>query len=267
MLEDKPRRPSDIKKQYDELSRTYDEMGLSFEGKLGQHLRREVIKEHLPKNINAKILDAGGGTGRVTLRLAKMGYRLTLSDISPDMLDVARQKLSKERLLDRVEIKEADITSLPFPDESFDLVLCLGGPLSLSDSFNAAMELIRVLKSQGKIVVDVFSRYWAATREVSKNPEVALKLVKSELNHAYDIHGDWGRVFSPEEFKKLFEGSGVKVIGLYGRFTHLLPKDVGETKEWDEGLFSKVFEIMIGLAKETSVIGMGEELILIGKKM
>jgi ubiquinone/menaquinone biosynthesis C-methylase UbiE len=196
-----------------------------------------------------------------------MGYRLTLSDISPGMLDIAREKLSKEGLLDRVDVKEADIASLPFEDESFDLVLCLGGPLSLSASPTAARELVRVLKSHGKIVVDAFSRYWAVMREIGKNPEAALKLVKSELNHAYDIHGDWGRVFSPEEFKELFEGNGVKVIGLYGRFTHLLPKEVRETKEWDEELFSKVFEIMMRLAKKASIVGMGEELILVGEKI
>jgi ubiquinone/menaquinone biosynthesis C-methylase UbiE len=267
MLEDKPRKLKDVKRRYDELSRTYDAMGETFESKLGQYLRGKLIEEHLPKGMNARILDAGGGTGRTILPLAKMGYHVTLCDISLGMLDVAREKLSKEGLLDKVEVKEADIASLPFADETFDFVVCLAAPFSLADSLKAARELARVMKREGKIIVDAFGRYPAAMRELSNHPEVALKLVKFELNHAYDIHGDWGRVFSPEELKGLFEKNGVRVASIYGRFTELLPKEVREVREWDEELFSKVAEIMMRLAKEPSIIGMAEELILIGEKI
>jgi ubiquinone/menaquinone biosynthesis C-methylase UbiE len=266
MLEDKPRKVEDVRKRFDELSRTYDDMGETFESKLGQYLRRELIEEHLPKDKNARILDAGGGTGRTTLPLAKKGYRVTLCDVSSGMLDVAREKLSKEGLLDRVEIKEADIAHLPFADEVFDFVICLAGPLSLADSLTAARELARVMKKGGKLIVDAFGRYQAAMRELGKNPEAASKLVKFELNYAYDIHGDWGRVFSPEELKGLFEKNGIRVIAIYGRFTELLPKELREAREWDKELFSKVFEIMLSLAKEPSLIGMAEDLILIGEK-
>jgi ubiquinone/menaquinone biosynthesis C-methylase UbiE len=267
MLEDKPRKLDDVKRRFDELSRIYDEMGETFESKLGQYLRWELIEEHLPKNTNAKILDAGGGTGRTTLPLAKMGYHVTLCDISPGMLDVAREKLSQERLLNKVEVKEADIASLPFADETFDFIVCLAGPLSLADSLKAAKELVRVMKKKGKIIVDAFGRYQAAMRELSKHLDVALKLVKFELNHAYDIHDDWGRVFSPEELKGLFERNGVRVNGVYGRFMELLPKEVRKAKEWDEKPFSQVFEIMMRLAKEPSIIGTAEELILVGEKI
>ena len=266
MLEDKPTKAKDVKKRFDELSRTYDELGETFESKLEQYFRQELIKEHLPKDKNARILDAGGGTGRTTLPLAKMGYKVTLCDISSGMLNVAREKLSREGLLDRVEIEEADIAHLPFADEVFDFIVCLAGPLSLADSLKAAKELARVMKKGGKLIVDAFGRYQAAMRELGKNPEVALKLVKFELNHAYDIHGDWGRVFSPEELKGLFEGNGIGVIAIYGRFTELLPKEIREAKEWDGELFSEVFEIMMRLAREPSLVGMAEDLILIGEK-
>ena len=267
VLEDMPRKVGDVKREYDELSKTYDELGETFESKLEQYFRQELIKEHLPKDKNAKILDAGGGTGRTTLPLAEMGYRITLCDLSTGMLDVAREKLGREGLLEKVEIIEADIASLPFEDDIFDLIICLAAPLSLADSSKAAKELTRVLKRNGKIIVDAFGRYQAAIRELSRNPEVALKLVKFESNHAYDIHGDWGRVFSPEELKGLFEGNGIRVIAIYGRFTELLPKEVREAKEWDEKLFSKVFEIKRCLRNEPSVIGMAEDLILVGEKI
>jgi phytoene/squalene synthetase len=122
------------------------------------------------------------------------------------------------------------------------------------------------MKKGGKLIVDAFGRYQAAMRELSKNPGAALKLVKFELNHAYDIHGDWGRVFSPEELKGLFEENGIGVIAIYGRFTELLPKEIREAREWDEELL-KDFEIMMRLSREPSVLGMGEDLILVGEKI
>jgi ubiquinone/menaquinone biosynthesis C-methylase UbiE len=267
MLEDKPRKLKDVKKRFDELSSNYDQFGETFESKQEQYFRRELIREHLPKKKDARILDAGGGTGRTTLPLARMGYRVTLCDLSTGMLDIAREKLRMEGLLEKVEIKEADIAFLPFEDEIFDLIICLAAPLSLADSSKAAKELTRVLKKSGKIIVDVFGRYRAAMREFSRNPEVALNLVRFELNHAYDRHGDWGRVFSPEELKGLFERNSIKVIGIHGRFMEFIPKEIQEAKEWSEELFSKVYEIKRHLRNEPSVIGMAEDLVLVGEKL
>ena len=65
-------------------------------------------------------LDAGGGPGRYTIELAK------------EMLEIARKQIRKERLQSRVkEIVEGSVTDLStFSDQTFDAVLCLGGPLS-----------------------------------------------------------------------------------------------------------------------------------------
>ncbi|MFC1902188.1 class I SAM-dependent methyltransferase, partial [Chloroflexota bacterium] len=212
-------------------------------------------------------LDAGGGTGRMALPLAKLGYQVTLCDLSAGMLAVARKKLQEEGLLDRVEIKEADLASLPFRDETFDFVVCLHGPLSNADSLAAVKELNRVMKSGAVIVADVLNRYWAATYELGRNPELALKLVKSEINHTYDSHGDWQRVFSPEELKGLFEENSIKAIDIYGSFYQLLPREVLARHEWDDEFLSQVVEVMMYLRDTPSVIGIARELIAVGEKV
>jgi len=56
------------------------------------------LDKYLPKNKNAKILDGAGGTGRIRLPLAKMEYSVTLCDISPGMLDVAKKKMRGYRI-------------------------------------------------------------------------------------------------------------------------------------------------------------------------
>jgi ubiquinone/menaquinone biosynthesis C-methylase UbiE len=267
MLEDKPEDAKIIKEMWNEKSKTADDYERTFECRLARELEWErLLKTYLPEDRNAKILDAGGGTGRMTLPLAKLGYRVTLCDLSPGMLAVAREKLQTEGLLDRVEIKEADLVSLPFNDETFDLVICLHSAFSYPDSLKAAKELTRVMERGGNIIVDALSRYWAVAHELNNNPEMALKLLKLEANYTYDRHGDWIRAFSPEELEGLFEENGIKVIGIYSILYSLLPKEILEKQEWDDKSLSQVVEIMMYLREEPSVIGMAPELTLVGEK-
>jgi len=267
MLEDSPREIENVRKEWDELSKRYDVYFSTFEGKLDRYLKWRVIKECLPENRAARILDAGGGTGIVTLPLATMGYRVTLCDLSPGQLRVAEDKLRKQGLLEKVEFKEADIAALPFPDESFDLVLCVRGPISLAtDSLKAAGELTRVMKGGGRICVDVSSRYWAAMHESGKNPELALKLINFESNHAHGAHG-FGRVFSPKELRATFESNGIRVMGIYGDFVYSLPEEMRNATNWEKRLYAQVTDVIVRLSEEPSITGMGSELILVGEKI
>jgi len=267
MLEDKPLDSEIVRKRYDKSPRTFDEYEKTFVGKLYNELEWEgLVKSHLPEDRNAKVLDAGGGTGRMTLPLAKMGYQVTLCDLSPGMLGVAKEKLQREGVLNRVKVVEADVASLPFPDEDFALVLCLHAPFSIADSLKAAVELTRVMKRGGKIIVDAHSRYWAARQELRKSPEAALKLAKSQFNRAYDIFGDWCQVFSPTELRELFERNGIEVIATYGSFTELLPVEIQQVREWDDEFMSQVVEVMMYLGREPSVLGMSFILRLVGVK-
>jgi ubiquinone/menaquinone biosynthesis C-methylase UbiE len=93
-------------KRRDRRARRYDEWCETFDGAVGTCVDLELLKKYLPENRDAKILDAAGGTGRVTLPLAKMGYSVTLCDISSGMLNVARQKMRREGVLDKVKIVE-----------------------------------------------------------------------------------------------------------------------------------------------------------------
>src|SRR5881275_3044692 len=66
-------------------------------------------------------LDAGCGTGFLSLELAGRGHRVTGIDFAPAMLAEARRKAAAQSLAVRFE--EADAEQLPFPDASFDLVM------------------------------------------------------------------------------------------------------------------------------------------------
>lgn len=87
------------------------------------------LDKYLPKQ--GLILDAGGGPGCYTIELAKKGYNTVLLDFVPEMLRLAERKIRRAGIKRRVKgIVEGSIENLSmFEDESFDAVLCLGGPL------------------------------------------------------------------------------------------------------------------------------------------
>jgi SAM-dependent methyltransferase len=88
------------------------------------------LEKYLPKN--GRILDAGGSPGRYTIELARRGYRMTLLDFTPANLDFTRRKIRLSGMQKRVEdVVEGSIADLSrFEDNTFDAVICTGGPLS-----------------------------------------------------------------------------------------------------------------------------------------
>lgn len=264
MLENRSRDIESIRKRWDERAKRYDEWQKTFGGAVEHYVDWELLKGYLPKNRGAEILDAAGGTGRMTLPLAKMGYSITLCDISSGMLNVARQKLLGERVSDRVKILECDVCDLHFSDESFDFVLCWNGMIE------AAKELIRVTKRGGKVSIFLANRSRGAIDLFPKDPKLALGLIKSHTNYLLDDQEKY-KAISPEEARRLFEGEGIRVIDIYAVCGWLdilcLPDEVLESRNWDEEFFTLVTEMVLKLSKEPSVKGMSRHLVLYGEKI
>ena len=118
-------------------------------------------KKYLKKGM--KVLDAGGGPGRYTIDVAKQGCYMTLLDISDKELEIAKRKIKQhhvDKFVDSVDL--GSITELPYKDNSFDMVLCIGGPLSHlrtdKERQKAIKELVRVAKIDAPIFISVMAR-------------------------------------------------------------------------------------------------------------
>ncbi|OYD16526.1 hypothetical protein CH333_03230 [candidate division WOR-3 bacterium JGI_Cruoil_03_44_89] len=264
MAEDRPKDIERVRKRWNEHANRYDGWYERFEGAVEHYVEWELLKGRLPQNRDAKILDAAGGTGRITLPLAKMGYSVTLCDISTGMINVAKQKLIKERISDKVKILECDVGDLPFPDESFDFILCWDGMIE------AANELIRVTKRGGKISIFLMNRCREAIDLLPEDPASALALIKSRLDYIYHDE-EKHRAVTAEDARKLFEAEGIRVIDIYAVCGWLnvlpIPEKVRESRNWDEKFFRQVAEMLLRLSKEPSVKGMSRHLVLYGERI
>jgi ubiquinone/menaquinone biosynthesis C-methylase UbiE len=249
---DKLRDIERTRKMWNERAKRYDEWYETFEGAIEHHMDWKLLKEQIPQNRDVRILDATGGTGRITLPLAKMGYSVTLCDISPGMLSVARQKLLRAGVLNKVEIYECDVCELHFADETFDFVLYWDGKIE------AAKEVIRVTKKGGKISMFLMNKYGAAISRFRKDPDSALALLRSKSSYVYDKEERYAAV-SVKEAREIFEIQGIRVIEIFAVCGMLellsIPKNVRISRIWDKKSFKQVTEMLLKLSKEPSVKG------------
>ena len=203
------------------------------------------IKRFLPREKDSIILDAGGGTGIWSVELAKLGFRVVLTDISEGMLEKAREKARELGLEDRIETAVSDIRDMPeYPDDHFAMVLCEGDPLGYcGDHAKAMTELVRVIRPGGRVIASVDNRP-AALRWLGKTPD--LEAVKRLLetgdvvmpnkreDFRYVVH-----TFTPEELRELFQLNGLDVERIIGKLVlaHRLSGIESETPQIREWLY------------------------------
>ncbi len=182
------------------------------------------LEKYLPKK--GRILDAGGGPGRYTVELAKRGYRMTLLDLTPANLEFARRQIRRSGLQGRVEeVVEGSITGLSrFGDETFDAVICTGGPLShvleRRQRSRALDELIRVAKKRAPVFVSVMSRLSVMAVELILFPDEIEEPCFRNIRDSGRYPGTSGftacHFFLPEEFTAAFRDKPVKILALAG---------------------------------------------------
>ena len=97
--------------------------------------------------VAGRLLDAGGGTGRVSSQLRPLVDDLVITDVSAGMLAQAKDK-------SELELSLAHAETLPFADGVFDRVLVVDALHHFCDQSQAINDLLRVLKKGGTLVIE-----------------------------------------------------------------------------------------------------------------
>lgn len=179
--------------------------------------RRDVIASvsRLPEG--SRVLDLGGGMGRIAVPLAQRRYQVTLCDISDDMLAMASQAgreagVSKEDLTPRrVDASQP----LPFATASFDCAIALDLLVHLPDPVAALRELRRVVAPEGEIIVDITNRspWWVLRypRYVGRRPRLRwLRTLRGG-----GVLPEWQGIvhhYTRPEFRRMLDEAGFHVV-------------------------------------------------------
>jgi SAM-dependent methyltransferase len=71
-----------------------------------------------------EIFDFGCGDGTLSVVMARLGGRVTAVDISPELLEVARQRAAVDGVAERIDFLERDLVESPLPPNTFDVAVC-----------------------------------------------------------------------------------------------------------------------------------------------
>lgn len=154
-------------KYYDEKAPHYDGEYKTPFYKLYNCITWDNICRFLPET--GVILDAGGGTGEWSIKLAEKGFDVVLTDISRGMLRQACLKI-EEKKLDTITVKRVDICDMScFADNTFDMVIVQGDPISYcGNPEKAVKEVYRVLKDNKYCVASVDNKHHIILKSLIK---------------------------------------------------------------------------------------------------
>jgi len=116
-------------------------------------------REWVCSRATGRVLEVAVGTGR-NLGLYPPGVHLTGVDLSPAMLALARRRAADLGL--DADLREGDAQALPFPDGSFDSVVCTLSLCAIPDDARAMAEMARVLRPGGRLLLldHIGSSWW-----------------------------------------------------------------------------------------------------------
>ncbi|MEJ6404387.1 class I SAM-dependent methyltransferase [Yoonia sp. 2307UL14-13] len=151
------RRPLDAR----QLARFYDAEAATWDSKLARLGvgvgYEQVLRQVFPRNHPVpEVLDAGIGTGALSVALSNVidgSFYLSGVDLSAGMLARARERLGVPRC--HLDLRQADMTALPYADNSFDVVMTAHTLEHLHRPQQAIRELVRVLRPGGMMVACV----------------------------------------------------------------------------------------------------------------
>lgn len=215
------------------------------EGRWRLDLAFANLQDFLPqatKSLHA--LDLGCGTGAIAVRLARLGFHVTLLDASLPMLDFAERAAQEAGVTEKITLKQGDATQSAnlFPAQSFDLILC-HNILEYVDHPSAVLRsAARTLRDPSSII-SVLVRNQAG--EVLKAAIQDGDLAAAEHN----LTAEWGheslyggrvRLFTAERLKAMLLESSLAVTAERGVrvLSDYLPPSVSRNDE-----YQRIFEL------------------------
>jgi len=243
----------------------------SGEGAIEWAVTTDLLDRHLPDG--GRVLDLGGGPGRYAEWLVERGHRVTLADLSPDLLDIARER---GRVDDLVVTDARDLST--WPDGTFDAVLALGPFYHLIDAEDrarAVAEIIRVARPGALVAIAMMPWYGYLRRTIASTDERHHLGDESFVRDLRDgvFHNDvpgrftHGYGFRPAEIVPYFEDAGLATVTLVSTHGYAtgVENELWAMSETDPAGFEAALRILIDTAADPALFGTAGHLLYLGR--
>jgi demethylmenaquinone methyltransferase/2-methoxy-6-polyprenyl-1,4-benzoquinol methylase len=214
--------PAKIRTMFSSIAPRYDLLNRVLSLGLDSYWRGFAVHQ-LPKAKNAKYLDVATGTCDVALEIVKAypDAKVVGVDFSEGMLELGKEKVKKAGLQDRIDVRFADVTALPFDDNTFDASIIAFGIRNVQDYKKGIEELGRVLKSGGKVVILEFTsiqnRFFRMPYRlyITKILPLIGEIISGKKGAYKYLPASMLEFPGPEEFKKVIEETGLQDVKYY----------------------------------------------------
>jgi S-adenosylmethionine-dependent methyltransferase len=217
------------------------------EGRLRLDLPFANLRDYLPlpgATASLRALDVGCGTGANGLRLARLGYHVTLMDSSAPMLEIAKRAAQQAGLMGKIDTKQGDADRLAdfFHEPAFDVILC-------HNILEFVEEPVAVLRSAARALRDLSGILSVLVRNRAGEVLKAAILSADLDGAANNLTAKWGnealyggkvRLFTPETTRTMLKAASLEVVaerGVRVMADYLAPR-VSLSKE-----YPRVFEL------------------------
>jgi demethylmenaquinone methyltransferase/2-methoxy-6-polyprenyl-1,4-benzoquinol methylase len=139
---------------FDGIAARYDLLNRLLSLGIDQAWRQATVDELGKTGLN-RVLDLATGTGDLALLIAGRHPAVEVEGVDPSakMLEVARAKVTAQRLTHRVRLALGIAEKLPYPDRHFDAVSIAFGIRNVPDRARALREMARVTRSGGRVAI------------------------------------------------------------------------------------------------------------------
>ena len=209
-----------VEQMFDNIAPTYDKLNHIMSLNIDRVWRRRVMRI-VRRSKAHKIMDVATGTGDLAIAMAKRVDRTQILgvDLSEEMLAVARRKVEKQGLEERIMLEKGDAENLDMvSSESIDAATVAFGVRNFENIERGLSEIYRTLKPGGKLVVLEFSMpknrivRWVYSQYAHRLlPRIGGMISKDK--QAYTYLPDSVEEFpSPERFAEILRGVGFKSV-------------------------------------------------------
>lgn len=183
-----------------------------------------------------RLLDVAAGPGALTREAAMRGAHATGTDISPEMIALARN------LHPDIEFREASADALPFADASFDAVVCAFGLGHFPDAERTIAEFVRVLAPGGIAALS----WWGDFSQNRINGIFHETIGRLGISAAGTLPQGppMDRFSDPDRFATFLSSAGLRDVSVHAtRFTHRL-RDATELWDLAMGSFARASSLI-----------------------
>jgi 2-polyprenyl-3-methyl-5-hydroxy-6-metoxy-1,4-benzoquinol methylase len=195
------------------------------------HALREVLETRYADR-PAAVVDIGGGTGGLAVRVAGLGHQVVVVDPSPDALATLARRADESGVADRVTGRQGDLATVSdlVPDGSVDLVLCHGVLEIVEDPAAALAALAGILRPGGTLSLLVNQRHAAVVTRAMAGHFTAARalLADGSPDGSPDGAAGTGRRFTADELTAVLDTAGLDTEALQGVrvFVDLVPSSL-----------------------------------------